>query len=106
MSQREDARKNLEMAGLFDKDSAYSGMLGEAVMKLINTHLDEGHSGMSHEYAVQIFNKVVRGHALTAKYWDWKKEELEKFAQENMGMSWKDELTTEMIGERPKEEGV
>lgn len=101
MSAREDARINLEMAGLFDKDSDYGGMLGEAVMKLVDTHFDEGHSGASHEITLQLFNKVVRGHALSKKYWDFKKAELDKFAQENMGEPWKDFLIKEMIGERP-----
>lgn len=102
MNTREYAKKNLELAGLFDKDSDYGGMLGEAVIKLINTHFDEGHSGMSHEYTLYLFNKVVRGHALTKEYWDLRKAELDKFAEENMGEPWKHELVVEMIGERPK----
>jgi hypothetical protein len=101
MSVRGDAKLNLEMAGLFGKDSDYGGMIGEAVMKLVNTHLDEGHSGFSHNLALHIFNKVIKGEALTAKYWDLKKQELEKFAEENMGEPWKSEIMKEMIGERP-----
>lgn len=103
MSVRNDAKLNLEMAGLFDKDSDYGGMIGAAVMKLINTHFDEGHSGMSHELTLHIFNKVVRGHALTAKFWDKQKADLDLFAKENMGEPWKDELIEEMIGKRPIE---
>ena len=103
MSIREEAKRNLEMAGFFSKDSDYGGMLGEAVMKLVNTHFDEGHSGFSHEYALHLFNKVVRGHALTAAYWDLRKEEMNKFAMENMGEPWKQELLEEMIGKRPDE---
>lgn len=101
MSVREDAKQNLEMAGLFKKDSDYGGMIGEAVMKLVNTHLDEGHSGMSHKLALHLFNKVINGQALTKEYWDLKKSELDKFAQENMGEPWKEELILEMIGPRP-----
>lgn len=102
MSMREDAKKNLEMAGLFDKDSDYDGMIGEAVMRLVDCHFNEGHSGMSHSLALHVFNKVVNGHALTMKYWDMKKEELDKFAKENMGEPWRDDLITEMIGNRPE----
>jgi hypothetical protein len=102
MSQRLDAKKNLEMAGFFDKDSDYGGMIGDAVMKLVDTHFDEGHSGMSHEYVLHIFNKVVRGIPLTKEFWDYKKAELDKFAQENMGEPWKPELIKEMIGDRPE----
>ena len=103
MSMREDAKLNLEMAGLLDKDSDYGGMLGEAVLKLVDTHFDEGHSGFSHEMALHIFNKVVRGHALTAKFWDHKKAEFDKFAMENMGEPWKESLIVEMLGDRPNE---
>ena len=103
MSERENAKKNLEMAGLLDKDSDYGGMIGKAVLKLIDTHFDEGHSGMSHEYTLMIFNKVVRGQALTGKYWDMRKEELDKLAQEIMGEPWKDSLVEEMIGKRPND---
>lgn len=106
MSGREKARKNLEMAGLFDKDSDYGGMIGEAVMKLVNTHFDEGHSGISHEYVLMVFNKVVRGHALTRKFWDERKAELDKFAEDNMGDNmgdpWNSEIIEEIIGKRPE----
>ncbi len=102
MSVREDAKRNLELAGLFDKDSSYGGMLGEAVMKLVNTHFDEGHSGGSHAMTIQIFTKVISGQALTQTYWDEKKAELDKFAEENMGEPWKRHLLEEMIGKRPE----
>lgn len=106
MSARKDAKLNLELAGFFNKDSDYGGMLGNAVMKLVDTHFDEGHSGMSHEYALMLFNKVVRGHALTSKFWDIKKAELDKFAIENMGEPWKPELIKEILGERPNDEST
>lgn len=102
MSVREDAKKNLEMAGLFKKDSDYGGMIGDAVMKLVNTHLSEGHSGFSHEMSLHIFNKVIKGQALTKEYWDLKKAELDKFALENMGEPWKPAMILEMLGERPQ----
>lgn len=104
MTEREKAKRNLELAGLFDKDSAYNGMLGNAVMKLVNCHFDEGHSGMSHEYTLHLFNKVVRGHALTAKYWDEQKDYLDKFAMENMGEPWQEDSIQKLIGSRPVEE--
>lgn len=104
MSMREDAKLNLEMAGLFDKNSDYGGMLGEAVLRLVNTHFNERHSGNSHEMVLDIFSKVARGHALTAKFWDHKKAELDKFAMENMGEPWEEHSIIEMIGERPNEQ--
>lgn len=101
MSVKENAKRNLELAGLFDKDSDYNGMIGDAVMRLIETHCSEHHSGMSHELTIQVFNKVIRDHALTAKYWDERKEFMQKFAQEQMGEPWKDHLLEEMLGPRP-----
>lgn len=103
MSQRENCKRNLELAGLFDKDSDYDGMLGKAVMKLIDTHFDEGHSGASHEMAVELFYRVAKGKALTAKYWDERKKQLDDFAAENMGEPWKDHIVEELIGKRPNE---
>ena len=103
MSVREDAKRNLELAGLFDKDSDYGGMLGEAVMKLVDCHLDEGHSGMSHSYVLHLFNQVINGQSLTAKYYDEKKKQLEEFAMREMGEPWKSELLEEMIGKRPED---
>lgn len=102
MSITEDARRNLELAGLFDKDSDYNGMIGEAVMRLVETHTAERHSGFSHELALQVFNKVIRGHALTARYWDEKKAYLDRFAEEHMGEPWQDAMILEMLGPRPK----
>ena len=102
MSERENAKRNLELAGLLDKYSDYGGMLGEAVMRLIDMHFNEGHSGSSHAMAVELFYRVAKGQALTAEYWDERKAELDKFAKENMGEPWKEFLVEEMIGKRPE----
>lgn len=102
MSVREDVRKNLEMAGLFKDDSDYDGMIGRAVMKLANCHCDEGHSVLSHEITIRIFNEVINGKALTKEYWDMKKKELTDFAMENMGKPWGESIIEEMIGRRPE----
>lgn len=59
------ARHELEIAGLFDKDSDYGGMLGEAVMKMVKLFADEGHSGFSGKMAISIFEKVASFEPLT-----------------------------------------
>jgi hypothetical protein len=59
------AKKEMEIAGLFDKGSAYDGLLGPAVMKMIKVFADEGHSGYSARMAVDIFEKVARFEPLT-----------------------------------------
>ena len=101
MSVREDAKRNLELAGLFKEDSDYGGMLGKAVMKLVETHLDEGHSGMSHEITLAVFNKVIKNHALTLEFYEEQKKKMEEFAMKEMGEPWKEHLLEEILGPKP-----
>ena len=59
------AKSEMEIAGLFEKDSDYGGMLGDAVMKLVKVFADEGHSGFSAGMAISLFEKVARFEPLT-----------------------------------------
>lgn len=59
------AQNELKLAGLFDKDSDYDGMLGQAVMELVKTFSKQGHSGFSAHTTLQIFNEVVNYRPLT-----------------------------------------
>lgn len=59
MSLVEHAEFEMRCAGLFDKDSDYGGMIGEAVMRLVRVHAAEGHSGFSHGLVVDVFNRVI-----------------------------------------------
>lgn len=59
------ARDELTRAGLFDEDSDYGGMLGEAVMKMVEQFDEEGHSGMSAGMAINIFKRVASFEPLT-----------------------------------------
>lgn len=54
------AEKELKLAGLFDEDSDYGGMLGEATMDLIKLFSDQGHSGNSAAIVSNLFNKLSR----------------------------------------------
>jgi len=56
----EFARDELARAGLFDKDSDYGGMMGEAVMKMIEQFADEGHSGFSAGMAISAFERLAK----------------------------------------------
>lgn len=47
MSLVEHAERELRLAGLFDKDSDYGGMLGGAALELIKVFASQGHSGFS-----------------------------------------------------------
>ena len=55
----EHAEKELKLAGLFDKDSDYDGMLGKAVLELVKVFSKQGHSGFSAQQTIKIFNIVA-----------------------------------------------
>ena len=59
------ARKELEIAGLFDKDSDYDGMLGDSIMELIECFAKQGHSGYSAGMVRSIFGKLADYKPLT-----------------------------------------
>ena len=59
------AERELRLAGLFDKDSDYGGMVGEAVMKLVRSFAEEGHSGYSAMLTLAAFDRVARFKPLT-----------------------------------------
>jgi len=58
-------KEELERAGLFDKDSDYDGMLGEAVLELLQTFSKQGHSGFSAQLTMELFNKLAKYETLT-----------------------------------------
>lgn len=53
------AEREMRLAGLYDKDADYDGMIPEAVMALVETHSKQGHSGDSSWVTLSIFNKVI-----------------------------------------------
>ena len=55
----------LKLAGLFDKDSDYDGMIGEAVLELIEVFAKQGHSGHSAPMVASIFQKLANYQTLT-----------------------------------------
>jgi len=59
------AEDELRAVGLFDKDSDYGGMMGEAVMKLIRVFAEEGHSGFSASMAISLFSRLASWKPLT-----------------------------------------
>ena len=59
------AKLELELAGLFDKDSDYEGMLADAVMGLIKVFAKQGHSGASASMVSDLFNKLSRYKTIT-----------------------------------------
>ncbi len=74
MSLKEHAKLELEMAGYLDKDSDYEGMIGDAVMELMEVFSKQGHSGASAPIVARLFNKLANYEPLqpiTGKDEEW-----------------------------------
>lgn len=59
------AKNELNLAGLFDKDADYGGLIGKSVMELIKTMSGQGHSGFSAQMVRELFNKLSNYETLT-----------------------------------------
>ncbi len=59
------ARSELDLAGLFDADSDYDGMLGKAALDIIKVFAGQGHSGYSAELTTQLVTRLMRYEPLT-----------------------------------------
>jgi len=59
------AKRELELAGLFDKDSDYDGMLGEATLALMELFGTQGHSGFSAGLVRELFSRLSNYETLT-----------------------------------------
>lgn len=59
MSLVQHAERELRDAGLFDKDSDYNGMLGEATLELVKVFAAQGHSGFSAKCVIDLFRRVA-----------------------------------------------
>lgn len=64
MTETERGIRELKLAGLFDEDSDYGGMIGEAVKELLEVFGKQGHSGFSAQRVASIFHELVKGHTL------------------------------------------
>lgn len=102
MSETDWAIRNLELAGLFDKDSDYEGMLGESVKRLLEVHQKEGHSGCSHVAAVHLFKAVALGEALTEEYWREKFNWYNEFSKQEGYEPWTEENFEKIVCKKPK----
>jgi hypothetical protein len=59
------AREELTRAGLFDADSDYDGMLGRAVLELVEKFAAQGHSGASAYMVIDLTQRLVSFEPLT-----------------------------------------
>jgi hypothetical protein len=98
------AARELELAGVFDEDSDYNGAIGRAVMELIETFADQGHSGASADFTLSVFDELARHRPLSpvtddpdewedvAQYGDgspfWQNKRDSRFFSEDGGKTW------------------
>ncbi len=61
----EHALYELNKAGLMDEDADYGGMVATAVLELVKTFSNQGHSGSSAHIVREIFNKLTNFETLT-----------------------------------------
>lgn len=59
------ARTEMSKAGLYDEDSDYGGMLGQAVEDLVRVFQAQGHSGLSAHIVMDLFKNVASFKTLT-----------------------------------------
>ena len=59
------ARDELERAGLFDSDSDYGGMLGDAVLEVVRVFSRQGHSGHSAFLVTELATKLMAYQPIT-----------------------------------------
>lgn len=59
------ARDELARAGLFDIDSDYGGMLGDAALAIVTLFAEQGHSGMSAALTTDIATRLMQFQTLT-----------------------------------------
>tara|TARA_Y100000034_G_C6880489_1_gene403406 strand:+ start:356 stop:943 length:588 start_codon:yes stop_codon:yes gene_type:complete len=84
------AKRELELAGMFDEDSDYSGMLGNAIMELIKVFAKQGHSGFSASRTIQIFSKLADYKPLigiTGKDGEWSENTFDGKTYQNKRLS-------------------
>ncbi len=71
MNRHELFIKRLKELGMYDEDSDYEGMIGEAVEELSKTFGEQGHSGMSASVTLGLFNQLMTEyHNPFSKMWE------------------------------------
>lgn len=66
MSLVDHAKRELELAGFFDDDSDYNGLIGHAALALVELFASQGHSGGSAAITLDVTGRLLRYEPLTA----------------------------------------
>lgn len=62
----EYAENELRLAGMYDEDSNYNGMIAKAVVEIVAVFAKQGHSGGSASVVIPVLNKLLQYEPLTA----------------------------------------
>lgn len=95
------AKQELELAGWLEDEGMYGNMIGTAVLDLVKEFAAQGHSGMSADITLALFDKVVRFKPLTElTYGDdqwtkhdhgtWQHKRNSSIFSADQGLSWYD----------------
>lgn len=68
MNYKEFAKKYLDDVGAYDSESNYSGMLGDAIMALVEAHSAQGHSGLSSHITIEAFYDLNQAYSGEGRY--------------------------------------
>lgn len=93
MTMYERAKYELTQAGYLDKDGDYGGMVGTAVLELLDVFRNQGHSGGSAAFVSTLFKKLVDGEVLTELTGadeEWEKVGLNRYQNKRMTSVFKD----------------
>lgn len=94
-------KSELELAGWLENEGMYGDMIGTAVLDLVATFASQGHSGMSADITLALFDRVVRFKPLTEiTYGDdqwtkhdhgtWQHKRNSSIFSDDQGRSWYD----------------
>ena len=98
------AIRELELAGMFDKDADYNGALAKQIVKIVRLFSSQEHSGGSAQITISILEKLLRFKTLTpltsekdewikienSKDKLWQSKRNPKFFSINGGKTWYD----------------
>ena len=65
MSLFEHAKNELKAIGMLDSDDEMNTMMSDSILQLIETFAEQGHSGFSAPYCINMFTKLANFHPLS-----------------------------------------
>jgi hypothetical protein len=111
------AERELQLAGFYDEESDYGGMIPDAVLRLVKEFAEEGHSGGSASLVTALLERLLRFQPLTPLTSDpgewnevaedlWQSRRAPHVFSEDAGMTWYSiEPRLSPVGDRVRDGG-